>query len=322
MVTDFTFEKLKTFTNAFDDFVTVSGSDLPEYYKTVFPSKCKCGSDIIMTSTTSRFGGYTQLQCCNPYCWVKMAHQFAYFMKTLGFRDFGEASAVTMYSYLGRELKSLTFLAIFEIENSQIASIMGDAYAARFAAAKDALKNRVFQFKDIIAALGIPDIGKGSRLFDLIKDPAVLCKYMAENKTDYLCDLAGIQSVMTRYHLNMARIDVLTLFVKVAPHVYSTPKNEVCVAITGSVSVDGKPVTRSEFIGICESIRDAKGSPLYKIVETKSQAKLDYVIADSPSTSSKYKLGQDLGILITADNFVTLLRDRVEQEVPNDTTEQ
>ena len=322
MAVGFTLEKLKTFTQAFDDFVTVEGSDLPEYYKCVFPSKCRCGSEIIMTSTSSKFGGYTQLQCCNPYCWVKMAHQFAYFMKSMGFRDFGETGALTLYNYLGSKMTSPTFLAIFDVSTSEIASLMGDAYASKFAAAKSTLHDSVFQFKDVIAALGIPDIGKGSRLFDLVKDPAVLCKFVADNKTDYLCELAGIQAPMTRYHLNVARLDILTLFLKVAPNVYSTPKNEVHVAITGAVSVDGKSVTRPEFIAICEGIRDGKGSPMYKIVETKSQAKLDYVIADSPSSSSKYKLGQDLGILITADNFLALLREPVKQEVRDESIEE
>ena len=55
----------------------------------------------------------------------------------------------------------------------------------------------------------------------------------------------------------------------VMPNIVATPKGEMFIAITGKVSVEGVSYTRSEFIDLCESIRDANGTQLYKICETK-----------------------------------------------------
>ena len=101
----------------------------------------------------------------------------------------------------------------------------------------------------------------------------------------------------------------------VMPHIQSTPKRELYVAITGRVFVDGQGLSRSEFIWKCESLTDASGSPAFKICETKAASKLDYVIADTRSDSAKYRLGQQLGNLITAQDFYDMLKNSVRGEV-------
>lgn len=299
-----TLNALKDITNAFDSFTTIEDSDLAEYYKSVFPHYCECGGEVIMTSSAdTKSGGYTQLQCCNPYCWIKMACRFAYFMKSLGFKGFGETGAITLFRSTHQLLKYPTFLAIFDLPPGEVRAIMGDAYAADFNAAKETIYTSSFQFKDAITALGIPDIGKGSTIFDIVKSPVAFFDAVLKNNTDAMCDMAGIWAPKTRFYLKMSKIDIVILFKDVMPNVLDTPKREVYIAITGSVSVDGRPMTRPEFIWFCESLKDKSGRQAYKLVETKSTSKLDYVIADFPSSSSKYSLGKTLGILITADEF-------------------
>lgn len=308
-----TFEQLKSVTSAFDGFTTIRDSDLPDYYKEVFPHFCKCGAEIIMTANTEEQSGYTQLQCCNPDCWIKMAHRFAYFAQSLGYKGFGETGAMKLYSALHNQFKYPTFLSIFDVPTVDILAINGDAYASSLESFKQDLKENRFQFVDAIAALGIPDIGKRSPLFDYVKDPVVLLDFIRRKKLDELCDIVGINSPRTRYFLRMSQVDIITLMCDVMPHIVSTPKNEIYVAITGSVSLNGKPVTRAEFIWECESILDKNGQQMYKLVETKSASKLDYVIADAPSNSSKYRLGQQLNKLITAEEFYQMLKKAAEE---------
>lgn len=314
MAATFTFERLRSMTNAFDEFTTIADSDLPDYYKEAFPHECECGGEVIMTKSTHKSGGYTQMQCCNPGCWVKMAHQFAYFMKSMGFNGFGSTGAITLFRELYPEFQSPTFLAIFEVPDDRIASVMGEVYSNLFAEAREVLFSTRYAFKDALAALGIPDLGKNNKLFDLVQSSKSLLHYVINDKMEELCELAQIYSERTRYRLSMARLDMLTLFVNVVPNVYDTPKNEVYIAITGSVSVNGQTLTRSAFIDACDSICDSEGRPVYKIVETKSQSKLNYVIADAPSSSSKYELGEKLGILITAEDFLNMLRKNANTE--------
>lgn len=308
-----TLEQLKSKTHAYDSFVTISNSELPDYYKEIFPKKCVCGGEVIFTIDSDEQYGYTQLQCCNPDCWVKMAHRFAYFAKSLGFKGFGATGALQLYKELHTKFKYPTFLAIFDLNSTDIRIINGDAYGDAFDAMKSELHDRGFQFKDAITALGIPDIGKGSPIFDIVKDPVVLLDFVIKKRVGELCDIAGINAPKTRFALEMAKLDIVTLMCDVMPHILSTPKREMFVAITGSVSVEGHALTRAEFIWKCESILDKNGSQMYKLVETKAASKLDYVIADTPSSSDKYRLGQRLNKLITADEFYAMLKTSAKE---------
>lgn len=307
-----TLKQLQQTTHAFDSFTTVANSSLPEYYKGIFPQHCRCGGEVILTDVTDEQGGNTQLQCCNPDCWIKMAHRFAYFAKALGYKGFGATGALTLYEAVHSEFKYPTFLSIFFLPLSTIMTYMGEAYANGFDTLRAELSSRSFQFKDAISSLGIPGVGKGSTLFDIVKDPVVLLNACVKNSVSDLCDMAGIHAPKTRYYLNIARLDILILLRYVMPHILSTPKREVYISITGAVMVDGVGLTRAEFISKCESLQDSNGTQAYKLVETKAVSKLDYVIADSPSSSSKYELGKRLNRLITADDFYHMLEKNVE----------
>lgn len=313
-----TLKQLTEITSAFDDFSTVEDSTLPEYYKQLFPHKCQCGGEVILTTERDGQQGFTQLQCCNPDCWIKMAHRFSYFAKSLGFKGFGETSSVTMYRNLYTEFQYPTFLSIFEVPENSIEAINGQAYAVSFKDMKEQLARGAFQFKDAISALGIPDLGSGSRIFDVVKSPVTLLDYILYGKTDTLCEMAGIYAPKSRYFLKTYRLDIVTLAGSVMPNIMSTPSREVNVAITGHVVVDGTPLTRMEFIQKCEQLLDKNGAPAYKIIETKSSSKLEFVIADTKSSSSKYKLGQQLGILITAQEFYDKLKKSLGEETSNE----
>lgn len=305
-----TLEQLQQATRAFDGFTTVEGSDLPAYYKEHFPTHCDCGAEIIMTgSNVPGESEFTQLQCCDPDCWIKMAHRFAYFAKSLGYKGLGVAGAMQVFGPFRDSLPYPTFLSIFLLDPADIRMYAGDAFTELLLSMKNDFATRGFQFKDAIVSLGIPGIGKGSAFFDVVKDPAVLLDAILKKRLGEVCDMAGIQAPKTRFYLEVARIDILILMKYVMRYILSTPKKEINVAITGSVSVRGVALTRSEFINKCESIRDKDGSQAFKLLETKAASKLDYVIADAPSSSSKYDLGKKLNCLITADDFYTLLEE-------------
>lgn len=302
-----TLEELQSVTHAFDNFVRIDDSEIPEYYKGIFPKKCRCGGEMIMTHDN------TQLQCCNPCCWVKMAYRLAHFISYHGFKGFGEQACLSLFAACHEELEYFSFLSAFSLDERQLALGLNDHQREVFADIKYDLAHTSFHFSDAIASLGIPNVGSRSTLFDIVKSPVVLAKYVLEEKADELCTMAGIQALSTRFYLQIADIDILLLIRDVMPNIMNTPKGEVFVAITGRVSVGGVDYTRSEFIALCESIRDADGNQLYKLVETKAQEKLQYVVADAPSSSGKYQIGERLGILITADEFYNSLLSAVEQ---------
>ena len=307
----YTLKNLQDLSGLYDEFTSIPDSQLPEYYKEIFPHTCICGSEIILTKDTETQNAFTQLQCSSPICWVKMAHKFAHFCKTLGYKGFGEASSLTLFSEIHQTFKYPTFLSVFKASYSQVLNANGPAYTEAFFELKQDLETRVVPFKDAIAALGIPGVGKNSALFNVVKDPLILLSCALKDELNMLCDLAGINAPKTRFNLSIARLDIVTMMTDVIKNIRSTPSNEVYIAITGSVSVDGLPLSRLEFIEKCEAIL-VDGRPAYKLVETKAASKLQYVIADFPSNSSKYQLGQQHNLLISANDFYHMLVDEAK----------
>lgn len=300
-----TLEQLKKVTHAFDSFTTISTAHMDNYYKGVFPSHCMCGAEMIISENN------TQLQCCNPACYLKMAYRLAYFINKLGYKGFGEASALTLVQRTYKIFRYPTFLSAFLLEHSDVYMSLGDASSNIFEEIREDLHERQIYFVDAISALGIPNIGSRSTLFDVVKSPVLFLKYLIQDKTDELCDVCGIYADSTRYYLAMSKLDAVTLFKDVMPNILDTPKSEIFVAITGKVSVNGTDYTRSQFIELCEHINDGSGS-CYKIIETKAESKLQYVIADVHSASEKYRLGQRLNCLITAQEFYDLLENAAQ----------
>lgn len=313
----YSLKELQEESEAFAIFRRVEDCNIPDYYKEIFPHKCLCGADMIMTEP-----GHTQLQCCNPSCWVKMAYRLSNFISSLGYKDFGEGSAYTLMQAVHQELPYNTFLSIFLLPESTLGQALNDYYLGIFLGIKESLYTSSFQFRDAIAALGVPGIGQRSNFFDVVRGPMVLLQYTLQDDTDTLCDAAGIQAPMTRFWLRAFKTDILTLMKDVMPNIQDTPRFEVCVAITGRVSVQGESLTRQEFISKCESILDGAGVKCFDLVETKDKSKLEYVIADGPSTSSKYTIGRELGILITAEDFYAKLVQKAESlnATPNKST--
>lgn len=293
-----TLSELQKQTSAYNSFARISDCSIPNYYKEAFPHKCACGAEMIMTEP-----GHTQLQCCNPSCWVKMGHRLSYFISSLGYKGFGEASGLSLVRATHDILPYKTFLATFLLNDTQLSSGLSEYYVGVFNDIKEDIKARPFHFVDAISALGIPNIGSRSSFFDVVKSPVILLDYLLHDKLNDLCDMSGIQAPITRFQLAMSKVDIVTLMKDVMPNIMDTPKGEVFVAITGKVSVRGVQYTRHEFIELCEAIKGPNGEQLFMLVETKAEAKLQYVIADFPSSSDKYKLGERLGKLITADEF-------------------
>lgn len=304
-----TLKELKTVTNAFDGFVTVKESKIPEYYKTVFPHKCLCGAEMIIDSTNN-----TRLQCCNPVCWVKWSYKLASFLSYHGFKGIGEETCKNLIKSTKNLFKYESYLSVFLLPDNVLLSVLGDSQFTNFCHIREVLKSSVFWLRDAIASLSVTEIGKASKLFTYVENPDILLSALLHNTTDNLCQLCGINDQMARFGLRASKMDIFVLVTRIIKGIRPVPKGTIHVAITGSVNVKGKPLTRKEFIDYCESITDSHGNPMFTLVETKSEKLLEYVISDGPSSSSKYTLGKKLGIIITADAFVDKLLERTESE--------
>lgn len=303
-----THEELKKLTHAYDGFFTIQDSLLPLYYRNLFNQKCKCGAEIIVSFDN------TQPQCCNPSCWIKKAHRLAYFCQSLGYKGIGPKTAKLIFARMRKLMPYDSFLSVFYLKPADITSYVSPSVSETIAYIKQDLQHRVVSFSEAVNALGINGIGLRSQLFTRVGDIGTLVDASLHNKIDDMCDACGIQAMQTRFALKEAQIDILIMAKDVIPNIMATPAKTVYLMITGHVSVDGKSYSRDEFLDLCASLKDSNGRPAYNLVQTKSRSLVQYAIADEPSGSSKYTLGKELGILVTAQDFYRLLKAKLEVE--------
>lgn len=302
----YTLNELKKITSSYgvyDEFVTIEDSSIDSYYKRTLPHKCDCGAEFIMTYSN------TQLQCCNPLCYIKKAHRLAYFLSYHGFKGFGPKTAEKLY----RDTKDFkykeTFLNVFMMDEYKILSSVGDSALVNLNQAKYNLATKPILYSDVIASLGIKGVGKNSPIATNIVSKEPILVSISDGTISDLCKKVGVYTPAVPLALTLSSMDILAAFSVVMPKSVSMPDKDIYVAITGRVSVNGVSYTRSEFLELLSSIKE-NGVQLYRIVETLDLNKLNYVIADEPSSSRKYQLGKKNNILITADEFYNMLSNR------------
>lgn len=302
-----TLEQLKIYSDAFVDFETVSDMKyikIPVQYHDILPNKCICGADMV----TNR--ELTEIMCCDPFCPVKMAHNLDYFITNLGYKNFGIASCTKLYTAIYNDSMFPSFLVAFETPENVLYDVLGMNLANIFIDIKNSIKCTPISFKDSIGALGIPKIGPKAKLFDVINTPKELLSLIANDKIYEFMEAIGMQSPSYHYGMRMFIPSIAYLYKNIVFNITVESDVVVYIAITGEVSVDGNYLTRSKFVEYCCKFTDENNIPLYRFKETVDARKLDWVIADVPSNSRKYQKGKDLGILITANEFIEKIRTR------------
>lgn len=302
-------------TKAFENWAVVKDCPKDSPVWDYIPTTCECGSDFIISMPDK-----TQLTCSNPYCYVKMGYALAYFISSLGFSGMGEKSTLALIRDNKDKFEYLSFLSAFLLEPEDIYKSLGEHRGNLFLSIRDSIKGKRWKMKDIIPALGIPGIGKRSKIFDVVQTPQGLLSVILEDRLDELLSFIGSTSQMLRTQLEWHKVDILILYDKIAPLAALPAKKQLYIAITGSVSVKGVPLSRTEFINkISEDFRDPKDdSPVFELIETKAKSKLDCVIADFPSGHSKYIIGKELGILKTADEFYSELESTYKEVITDE----
>lgn len=287
-------------------------SEMLEY----FPTRCSCGSEMIISVPE-----FTQVQCEDPYCWVKQGYSLSYFISKLGFQGIGDETCLSLVKAQRDKFKYTSFLCAFMLDDSDILSTIGDHYGSIFISIRDQLKSTPWKMNKIVAALGIPGLGARSKIFNIISTPQQFIDIILNNRISELLLTIGSSDDMLYAQLELHKVDILLLYHYIAPLAAVEAGSKIYVAITGSVSVDGIGYSRTDFIHLCQSIKDSEGNQIYELVETKAKSKVEYVIADAPSNSSKYQMGVELGKLITAQTFYHMLLDSVTKAQDEETEE-
>lgn len=298
---------LQKYTDAFINYDTVESMKvrkIPVEYHEVLPNHCECGAEMIISNDL------TEIQCCDPYCRIKMSFNLAYFISYLGYKGIGSAICKRLFDIIYTDDMYPSFLVAFDVDEKTLVSVLGVHNADVFMNIRKSIQETPITFKDSIASLGIPNIGAKSKIFDFLAAPADIVSLILNNTYNKFLDDIGLTAPSYKYGFDVFAPSIAYLYSKVVLNIIAESNVEVYIAVTGEVSVGGHYYTRKEFLQLCSSYVDDDGIPFYKFKETLDAKKLDWVVADRPSNTAKYLKGKNLGCLITADDFIEKVKSR------------
>ena len=301
---------------AFLEFVSVKEAKIlgiiPESFKDVFPEYCECGSEMIISTNRKT------IKCCDPRCYIKMGKILAECFARFGVKNIGDATAVAITKELkekvGYDLCVGGFLLPI-VRDKWIPEVLYGARGEVYFQALTHILSRKYTLGTVIKNLSIPKLEKtAEKIFDYYPSTQILENDIRERGTlRVLCDL-GIQDVKVAYYLETYFEDIKSMesiFLHAIKHVVG---ETISIVITGSVVPDGVVMSRKEFVEYLNDLAtDSKGVQVLDFKECSAVKTAPYIVADSPSSSRKYRAGLERNVLITSTDLANIARERVKE---------
>lgn len=314
------FSELSDNYHAFDDFITVEQAKytglIPEDYvgepdsdEDIFPNRCKCGSENIINY------GLTRAMCCDPRCKYKLGLALAELFARFSIKGIGEATCTQMVSGVYDKLKFKSHLEILNLSYNDYPSFMwGTVKASEFFNACQQIKKRSLTFAGLIGMIGIPQFNTGTaKLFSGVNSSKELINLMKnEGGISNYCANRGVYDSMKVFWLYNSIVDIMLAEQIFRASLRTEGYLKIKICITGSLSIDGKRVTRNDFVDICNETGRVDGIQYIEVFNTSAKESCNYVVADYESSSAKYLAGKQRGILINSSDFLLKIKENVE----------
>lgn len=294
--------------NAFKDFVSVKQAKeediIPEDYHEVFKDTCDCGSDMIISKNRKC------IKCCDPRCYIKTGKMLSQLFANFGAKFISDGTTIPLVQEIRRVKQESTHLAALQLNASWVPITLLGAKEDLYWDALDTVFGEKRSFADIVSKLAIPGLDTTARkIFEVYPTVSDL---EASAEGDFLkaLDCCGIYDPKVAYYLE-TYLDDIKLAEKIFKSNILINLGEVIdIVITGSVAPDGIAMSRNEFISYLNDLTTLRDG--YQLIEFRNCSALqtcNYVIADAPSSSRKYKAGQERGVLITSTEFVNSIKE-------------
>ena len=284
---------------------------IPASYRGVIPEKCKCGADNEITDTLSN------MWCPSNRCYNKQIARMSRMLASFGVKGIGDEYCKLLWREMEYACLDDSFVNVFKLKLSNYPDEYGcDVTVKRFKSIQGVIADSIYSggysFGEIVSNLTLPGLDTNAkRLFANsrgLRDFIQQCNtmYGEYGVYYYIADLFGygIQTEQIVNTINKFSHDIIiaeNLFLIREP-----VDKHIQIAVTGKISRIGN-FTRKEFVRYCNEICLGKA----EIVESGASSATMYVVADSPSNSSKYNYGYRKGILINSEEFIDILKKEV-----------
>lgn len=253
---------------------------IPEPWHAYIPDTCEyCQNSLYINQTR------TVLKCLDPGCPRKLGYQLDAFLKELGYKGYGP--------------ETLTKICSSYAYHSVLDFIVGMHYMGLIAA----LNERELSFPALVEILHIPNFGvKARKLFHGYSCYADFIADLAKSKdpSNFIMRRVGgyqtaleVVRILKEYDSVLRRI---TDYVTVTAPI----RKIVPIAITGhiqNVTADGHALTKEGYIRCLNRLAKPCG---LEFQMSGALMSVVYIVADYPSGSHKYRIGQSRGNLASS----------------------
>lgn len=308
--------------HAFDNFISVAEAKdlgvIPEYYHKFFPDKCECGSENIITFNLQ------QPQCCNPRCIVKQSYALSEFFNRFNCKGLGPNRCYEILQSLSPRFMYNSYIEVLNVQEKDLPiNLAQKAFSSDLLYAIYKIKTSQFTFPELVSKLAIPTLGdkslkllEGINSFQEFQD-----KIKKDGNLTTFCSKRGIYDRMVLFWIRNSAIDICIADFLLRGCIRKSGIIKIEICITGFLYLDGKRITKDEFIKRCnEEARDDNGVQLFEIIQNTAKVSAVHIIADSPSRSSKYLAGLKRGaeididgvrrnVLMSSNDFINYLKE-------------
>lgn len=294
--------------NAFNDFISVAQAKesglIPESYTNIFPDKCVCGSDMIISKNRKC------IKCCDPRCYIKIGKMLSQLFANFGAKNISDGTTIPLIQELKNVKGTETHLEALKLDGSWVPLTLIGAKEDIYYDALDMVFKEKRTFADIVSKLAIPALDTTARkIFEFYENVKEL-----EEQSNLLDALSpcGIYDPKVAYYLETYMEDIKLAEEIFSKHILTNIGGVIDIVITGAVAPDGVTMSRNEFVSYLNELATLDdGCQLLEFRNCTALQTCNYVIADVPSSSRKYKAGQERGVLISSTDFVNSVKDLV-----------
>lgn len=303
--------------NAFANFITIKEAKMrkliPEEISDYFNEQCKCGSEMIISTTLK------QIMCCDPLCFIKQGYSLDEYLKRNGIKGLGPESCINVIRIYQERAGRKSFIEMMLSYQDKI-HLLGD-YGHSVSDAIKVIQSKPITFPNLVASLGLPKLdSKVTTLLRGFSSSESLLWTLVQNydgNLSYFFDIRNVFDPTFRFYFKFYLHDICYLTDRY-PNILKQANRVIKVCVTGSVSPNGIPMNRQNFVAYCNSVATtADGVRLYEIENSTAIHTVSYLICDVPNSHSKYNVAkareeaEGVKIIYTSSEFVNLLKEGV-----------
>lgn len=301
-------KELDTF-NAFEEFTTVTDAKalgiIPKAYHNVFKETCECGSDFIVKKNL------TTVQCCNPRCFIKLGYMLAETLSRFDVKGIGPETCIDLVKNKYNSLKYKSHVEFLAFTSADLPEWLNNARGDTYLSCLYDIRQHEYSIGDLSANLAIP-------AFDTTIKKLLKPYSSVDELVKNISDAGGISNYLNRYgiadrqkafYLKEFLPDLVLAEYLFAGNVRLKGMHTVSICITGYLRVDGKSMTKKAFVELLNLAGKAEdGTQLLEFNQTSAVESVPYIVADAPSTNSKYLRGKARNVLITSTELLNEVR--------------